>query len=482
MPKTPPTSATPATVDGFLRAVLRSKLLDREALQAHLRSLPLDRRNDTDAVAEHLIRSDALTRFQVRKLLAGTHIGLVLPPFHVLAPIAKGGMGTVYLARDVRSGQFVALKVLPPKKAREEERLLTRFEREMEMSQRVSHPHLAYTYEVSKWHEIRYIAMEYIPGRSLYRLIHDEGPLPVPRVARLFAEVCLALDHVHNQGLIHRDLKPSNIMITPNDHAKLLDLGLALMEGEVKQEREVVGGEGYVVGTMDYIAPEQTADASRVDARGDVYALGCTMYFALTGRPPFPGGTSKEKILRHRSEEPAPLPQLNPAVPPAFVGLVRRLMAKDPEARLPSAAAARHELLTWADKGTGLPLDRPEDRGYQQAVALLEAKEPSAEQVVAEVLPEEDAPSPPEESPRDIMPPPDELPKEEPLPDAIPMGIPEPARPRPKRTVQVVVSDAPPSRPQPGLLPTWLVYGVPAAVGMVLGLVVLLLVWLLLRR
>ncbi len=121
------------------------------------------------------------------------------------------------------------------------------------MCQRVSHPHLAWTYEVGKWRQVHYIAMEYIPGKSLYRLVHDEGPIAVPRLARLFGEVCLALDHAHNQGLIHRDLKPSNIIVTPNDHAKVLDLGLALMEGEIKGEREVIGGEGYVVGTMDYI-------------------------------------------------------------------------------------------------------------------------------------------------------------------------------------------------------------------------------------
>ena len=391
MPKTPPpTSAMPPTVDGFLKTILRSGLLDREALQSLLRSVPLERRNEPDAVAEHLVKSGRLTRFQVRKLLSGASLGLVLGPFQVLAPIAKGGMGTVYLARDSRSELFVALKVLPPKKAREEERLLARFRREMEMCQRVSHPHLAWTYEVGVWHGVYYIAMEYIPGRSLFRLIHDEGTLPVPRLARLFAEVCLALDHAHNQGLIHRDLKPSNIIITPNDHAKVLDLGLALMEGEIQGEREVIGGEGYVVGTMDYIAPEQTADPSKVDARCDVYALGCTIYYALTGRAPFPGGTAKEKIMRHRSDEPTPLPQLNASIPPGFVGLVRYMMAKDPEQRLQSAAAVRHELLNWADKGSALPLDRPEDTGYEQAVARLEAEEPSAEQIVAEVLPAEE--------------------------------------------------------------------------------------------
>src|SRR5204863_3225714 len=124
-----------------------------------------------------------------------------------------------------------------------------------------------YTYEVGVLQGVYYIAMEYIPGQSLYRLVHEQGPLPVPRAAHLFAEVAAALDHAHGQGLIHRDLKPSNILVTPHDHAKVLDLGLALVQGEEGGDREVVGGQGYVVGTMDYIAPEQADDPTGVDPR-----------------------------------------------------------------------------------------------------------------------------------------------------------------------------------------------------------------------
>src|SRR5262249_27631002 len=216
--------------------------------------------------------------------------------FQVLAPVGRGGMSTVYLARDTRSDLLVALKVLSPKRAREEARVLARFRREMEMSQRVAHPHVAWTFEVGVCQGVYYIAMEYIPGGSLFRLVAEKGPLQVPRAARLFAEVASALDHAHHQGLIHRDLKPSNGLITPNDHAKLLDLGLAISQGEQGLAREVIGGAGYVVGTMDYISPEQAEDASSVDPRSDIYGLGCTLYYALTGRPPFPGGTTAEKL------------------------------------------------------------------------------------------------------------------------------------------------------------------------------------------
>src|SRR5437660_5631208 len=363
-----------ATVDAFLKNVLRSGVLDRAELQDALRNVPLENRQATEAVADHLVDSGKLSRFQVSKLLKGMTVGLVLGPFHVLAPIGKGGMGTVYLARDSRSDLLLALKVLPPKRAREEERLLSRFRREMEMCQRVAHPHLAWAYEVGVCQGVYYIAMEYIPGQSLYRLVNEQGPLQVARAARLFAEVASALEHAHNQGLIHRDLKPSNIIITPHDHAKVLDLGLALVQGEAPGRLEVVGGRGYVVGTLDYIAPEQAENPTAVDPRSDIYSLGCTLYFALTGQPPFPGGTPLEKIQRHRFEDPTPVPQLNPAIPPGFIGLLRKLMAKNPEQRFATAAEVQQKLTEWASESS-TPLDKQGDREYQEAVAALEAAE-----------------------------------------------------------------------------------------------------------
>lgn len=507
MPKpSQPPGASP-TLDGFLRAVLRSRLLEREALQAALRPMPTEQRGDVEAVAHFLVRTGKLTRFQASKLLRGASLGLVLGPYQVLAPIARGGMGTVYLAKDVRSDLLVALKILPPKRAREEERLLARFRREMEMCQRVSHPHLAWTYEGGVHRGVYYIAMEYIPGRSLYKVVVDEGPLPVPRAARLFAEVALAIDHAHNQGLIHRDLKPSNIMVTPNDHAKVLDLGLALMEGEGRTgDREVIGGQGYVLGTMDYIAPEQTDDPTKVDVRCDIYALGCSLYYTLTGRPPFPGGTSKEKILKHRTEEPVDVSVLNPSVPAGFVELLRRTMKKLPDERMPSAALLRHELLRWAEKGPALPLDRPEDEGYRQAVKLIVDHEPSAE-AVAEALPASDEAAP-EAVPAERLPPDsDEIVEVVPLPEPRPAAsatrmaadetspvpvplragagtgaapIARPVRPPSPNNRPAARTVTPETRARP--LPPWFLYLVPVAAGAFVGIIMLILIWFFLLR
>jgi eukaryotic-like serine/threonine-protein kinase len=370
--------APPPSVEDFLKTVVRSGLLERENLAEALRGLPSELRHDTLALAEHLVRTGKLSRFQARKLLQGIGRGLILASYQILSMIGKGGMGRVYLARDSRSSQLVALKVLPPSKARTKERLLARFQREMELSRKVSHPHLCQTLDSGMFGGVHYLAMEFIPGQTLTRLINAQGPIEVPRAARLMAEVASSLEHAHQQGLIHRDLKPGNIMITPYDHAKVLDLGLALIQGE-KADPSVTGGLGYVVGTMDYISPEQTKDSVGVDGRADVYSLGCTLYFCLTGRPPFPGGTSMEKIHRHRAEEPEPLLKLRPTLPIPFAALVHQMMAKDPNQRLVSAQQAEDKLRMWAESGPAEPVDSVKDHTYTQAVEALKMEDPPAD-------------------------------------------------------------------------------------------------------
>src|SRR5262249_23428385 len=210
-------------------------LLDRTHLQDALRDVPKEQRDDPHALADHLVRKGKLSRFQAGKILRGTSKGLLLDHFQVLSPIGRGGMSTVYLARDDRSGELVALKLLPPSRWRNEERLLARFQREMELSRRVAHPHLAWTYESGTCQRVYYIAMEYIPGKNLARAVVEGGPLPVPRAARLMAEVASALEHAHNQGLIHRDLKPPKRNTARNVPPRVLASALALGRGEQPQ-------------------------------------------------------------------------------------------------------------------------------------------------------------------------------------------------------------------------------------------------------
>lgn len=372
----PPAVKVPATVDSFVKNVLRSGLLPREELLDAVRAVEMNGTlQSPDILADHLIKTGKLTRFQAAKLLQGAAVGLVLGPYQVLSPLGKGGMGCVFLARDTRSKQLVALKVLPPKRAKEQEHLLARFQREMNLSKMLKHPHLAQSYDTGAFQGIHYIAMEFIPGQSLYKLVAGQGALPVARAAKLFSEVCQGLEHAHGMGLIHRDLKPSNIIITPNDHAKVLDVGLAIIQGEVASDRTIVGGQGYVVGTMDYLAPEQAEDALNVDGRADVYALGCTLYFALTGRPPFPGGNALQKIMRHYSEEPVSAITLNSAIPPAFNTILRKMMAKKPAERYGSAAAVRKDLLPWCTGEAVKPLDKQDAASMQKVATELDSAE-----------------------------------------------------------------------------------------------------------
>jgi serine/threonine protein kinase len=258
-------------------------------------------------------------------------------------------MGVVYLARDRRNDRLLAVKILPPKKAKAQEHLIARFRREMEVCRRVAHPHITQTYEAGSLQGVHYIAMEYIAGRSLFQIVKSGGPLSVPRTAQIFVEVCAALGYAHGEGLIHRDLKPSNLMLTFEGRAKVLDFGLALMmDEEPPTDKTIAGGQGYVVGTMDYIAPEQAEDPLGVDPRCDLYSLGCTLFFTLTGQPPFPGGSALKKIMKHRTQRAPFITDLNPTVPTAFAQFVERLMAKAPDDRPASAADVLHVLRPWA--------------------------------------------------------------------------------------------------------------------------------------
>ena len=176
-------------------------------------------------------------------------------------------------------------------------------------------------------------------------------------------------------------------MVTPNDHAKVLDLGLAMMEGEVSEVVEVIGGRGYVVGSVDYMAPEQTLDSTQVDNRSDLYAMGCALYFALTGKPPFPGGTTKDKIHAHRHREPDPIQWHAHDIPDKFGDLVHKLLAKKPEDRYPCAAAARVDLLLWCPTDAERPVEKEGDQTQQAAARALEVAPLSAEILTADPLP-----------------------------------------------------------------------------------------------
>lgn len=361
-------------------------------------------------LAAELERRRWLTPFQIQQLLQGRGPQLRIGPYVLLDRIGASSTGEVFQAREPGHDRLVALKVLridylPDAKA------VHQFLWDAEAAQQVTHPHLVTIHDADADGETVYLALEYVEGTDPGRLLHQAGPFPVRVACDFVRQAALGLHHAHERGLLHRDLKPSNLLVldvaqTKDPHCaggtvKVLDVGLA------RPRRSPV-----LLGTLDYLAPEQVTTPDRVDRRADLYSLGCTLYHLLAGRPPFPGGTPTEKLRRHQAEEPVPLTTIRPDVPAELDELVRRLLAKSPADR-PATAFEVAELL--ADVGQMRfvprevlappePVRRSPRRLQRWAVVLgglvvlsslaalplaLVRPEPEGAQPVAEVLPED---------------------------------------------------------------------------------------------
>jgi serine/threonine-protein kinase len=334
-------------LEDFAANVVKSGLVPTDVLARARAELPPVAAGDAAVhLARRLIQDKRLTAFQARKLLSGKTSGFFLGGYRLLRPLGEGGMGKVYLAEN-DGGERVAVKVLPPRRALEDENALLRFRREMDLSRRCSHPNIARTLAVGSEGNVHFMVMEYIPGESLFDMVKGQraGPLRVPDAARLFLKLVDGLDAAHKAGLVHRDIKPSNVMITPEGEVKLLDLGLArALDDELGITRV-----NTVLGTLDYASPEQLGDAAKADRRSDLYSVGCTLYFALSGRAPFEGGDMINKIFKQRMEDPPALEGAARGVPAAFAALVRKLMSKKPEERYQDCAELRADLTRWTD-------------------------------------------------------------------------------------------------------------------------------------
>jgi serine/threonine-protein kinase len=295
---------------------------------------------DMKGLARELIQRGWLTPFQVNQISKGKAAELVLDQYVLLELIGQGGMGTVYRAVQRRMKRVVAVKVVRP------EILQTagagaRFQREAETIARLAHPNVVTVHDTNEANGVRFLVMEYLEGVDLSRLVKEQGPLSVEKACDYIRQAALGLDHAHEHGLVHRDVKPANLLLTRHGVVKVMDLGLArLHEAGKDSASHGLTETGAVLGTTDYLAPEQARDAKSADRRADLYSLGCTLYFLLTGQPPFSGETATEKLLKHQLEEAPPLEKFRDDVPPALAELVRKLMAKRPEERFPGAAAA----------------------------------------------------------------------------------------------------------------------------------------------
>ena len=286
-------------------------------------------------LAEEALRRGWLTPYQVRKLLRGRGRRLVQGPYVILDRLGGGATGKVYKVRHSRLNRLAALKVIG-KGRLTDSRAAERFYREIRALAQLAHPNIVHAYDAGPVGDSHFLVMEYIEGTDLARLLQERGPLPVGEACDYVLQAALGLQHAHERGLVHRDLKPSNLLVEKGGRIKVVDFGLARFQED--PVTDPLTQQGVVLGTVDYMAPEQILDAHAVDARADLYSLGCTLYHLLTGRPPFSKGTVLEKLLKHQAEEPTPVEVLRPDVPAAVAAVVRRLMAKHPEGRFRTAA------------------------------------------------------------------------------------------------------------------------------------------------
>jgi serine/threonine protein kinase len=306
-------------------------------------SLGLAARGDASrwdaAVADCLVDRARLTRFQADQLLRG-HRKLTLGQYHILDELGRGGMGQVYRAQHVMMGRTVAIKVLPRAKSKPEAEAA--FLREIRMLGRLDHDNLVRALDAGHDGKVYYLVTELVPGLDLRRQVLKYGKLDETMAASVISQAARGLGHAHSQGLVHRDVKPANLLVTPEGHVKVLDLGLAgsVLESESTRLNRIVG-------TMDYMAPEQIRSVDTVGPSADVYSLGCTLYFTVTGEVPFPGGTRQEKTQRQLNEQPRPIRQLVPGVSEEFCRVVVAMMQKNPADRPPSAEAVIERLRPW---------------------------------------------------------------------------------------------------------------------------------------
>ncbi len=352
-------SDTSPTIADFLETVRKSGLLDAARLDEATaawpdRSVPLP-----DELVQSLIDAELLTKWQTDQLRRGRHKGFVLGKYRLLRLIGAGGMSSVYLGEHTTLHSKVAIKVLPIKRV-DQSSYLARFEREAQASARLNHPNIVRAFDLDTSGSIHFIAMEYVAGIDLHAKVKQDGPLPLRQAVDYVRQAALGLQYAHEEGLVHRDIKPANLILDDRGTVKILDLGLAFAKGEDDESLTQEHGE-KVLGTADYLSPEQAKDSHKADARSDIYALGCTFHYLLTGRPPFAKGTLAERIQAHLRTPPPNLLEERPDTPPALVELFFRMMEKHPDARPHTAREVATTLAAWlaANEATG-PQSRAE--------------------------------------------------------------------------------------------------------------------------
>lgn len=340
------------TPESFLNVVKQSNLVTGDVLNrlmADLKSAGVEA-DSSRAIADELVERGLLTRWQADKLLQGKHKGFFLGKYRLLNLLGKGGMSSVYLAEHVLMRRQCAIKVLPTKRVNDTS-YLGRFHREAQAVASLDHPNIIKAYdvdkEIDKDAEIHFLVMEFVDGRSLQETVQQDGQLDFGKAADFIRQSAEGLSHAHQAGMVHRDIKPGNLLVDRNNVVKLLDMGLARFFNEGDEESLTVAHDEKVLGTADYLAPEQALDSHGVDARADIYSLGCTFYFLLTGHPPFTEGTLAQRLMSHQTRTPPRVTIDRPDIPPGLLAILDKMMAKRPEERYQRAAEVAADLTDW---------------------------------------------------------------------------------------------------------------------------------------
>lgn len=336
----------------FCRSALRSGLVAKTDLDEALGAVlcpALPPRNSSSNVSDKqlatkLVEMGKLNPWQAGQLLAG-RTKFTLSDYVCVDSIGSGGMGEVFKAQHPIMRRVVAIKVLPRDKSTPE--AIAGFHREIQTQAQLDHENLVRAFDARQDGARHFLVTEYVPGIDLRKYIKKNGKLSMRAASAIICQAARGLDHAHQRGLVHRDIKPGNLMITPDGHVKVLDLGLAGYFNTGNDDiRDIY--DGKIVGTADYLAPEQINAPQLQGPASDIYSLGCTLYYAVTGKVPFPAGTTRDKARRHLMEQPLNPRVLNGELTDDFVEVIANMMAKDPKERIATASAVIKALAPWA--------------------------------------------------------------------------------------------------------------------------------------
>lgn len=338
------------SVKRFVELLQKSGLIPDTVLRDSLTRLKQENGgaplSDTKFVMNRLIEMEMITKWQSEKLLSQKYKGFFLGKYKILGHIGTGGMSSVYLVEHVQMHQRRAIKVLPRKRV-SDKTYLERFYIEARASASLNHPNIVRAFDVDhdEETETHYLIMEFVDGRDVGKIIEEDGKINPRDAASYIAQAANALQFAHDEGVIHRDVKPGNLLVDKNNEVKILDLGLALFkEDEYSLTLEY---NEKILGTADYLAPEQAMNSHTVDHRADIYGLGCTLFFMLAGEPPFNEGTLAQRISMHQTRSPKKISEYRNDCPDALQKILDRMMEKDPDDRPQSCNEVNQVLSDW---------------------------------------------------------------------------------------------------------------------------------------